>query len=86
MELHLIVNSFACINLLVVMQRKLLFIDLKTYLVTKKRYIHFFADAPKLKQYEIVCKILVLVIVPALCGTVVSLFYGHIYPPFITKI
>ena len=52
----------------------------------EKGYIHFFADAPHLiKQYEIVCQILVLVIVPALCGTVVSLFYGHIYPPFIIK-
>ena len=69
------------------MQRKLLFIDLKIYLV-KKNVISIFLQMHRtqLKQYEIVCQILVLVIVPALCGTVVSLFYGHIYPPFITKI
>ena len=42
MESHLIINSFVCINLLVVMQRKLLFIYLKTYLV-KKNVISIFA-------------------------------------------
>ena len=41
MEPRLIVNSFACINFLVVVQRKLLFIDLKTYLV-KKNVISIF--------------------------------------------
>ena len=50
---RLIVNSFAYINFLLVMQRKLLFIDPKTY--WKTLYPYFFADAPHLIKTVLNC-------------------------------
>ena len=78
MELLLIVNFLECTNLLMVMQKKLLFIELKIDIVRKSdSYISLQMYHILLKQQETVCLILVPIVAHASCGIVDFLSYGQ---------